>query len=387
MENLTHSLLGAAIAELALPRTATQSQRRLFFTVGVIASNLPDADLVYTSVTPPPLGYLLHHRGHTHTLVGLVAQGLLVAAICLAPSFRRQIRPLQRRLWMLITVSLLSHLVLDSWNSYGVHPFYPFDMRWYYGDAIFIVEPWLWLFLGVAAMANTRSRRTRFGLGALIALLAVAFTTVGMLDAGALVALAFVAVAAWWLTSTWSSHTRSGAALAATALFVAMMFGLSAIAEARVLASLRPSIRGEIVDVVLNPSAAKPLCWSALVIEKDERGGAYTMKRGALSLVPRWMPVSGCGVRPGVEIAWTDAQQQSLAKLRERARADCRVRAWLQFGRAPVLTAGEIADLRFGDKSRGNFTDMPLTPSDSGAACPAHLTHWAMPREDLLASP
>ena len=66
-------------------------------------------------------------------------------------------------------MSLLGHLVLDSWNSYGVHPFYPFDMRWYYGDAMFIVEPWLWLFLGVAAMANTRSRRTRFGLGALVA--------------------------------------------------------------------------------------------------------------------------------------------------------------------------------------------------------------------------
>ena len=75
MENLTHSLIGATLAELFVPRSASPAKRGLFFTVGVVAANLPDADLVYARITAPPLGYLLHHRGHTHTLIGAAMLG------------------------------------------------------------------------------------------------------------------------------------------------------------------------------------------------------------------------------------------------------------------------------------------------------------------------
>ena len=168
LENPIKPHLGAAWRGLALPASTSQAQRRIFFTAGVIASNLPDADLLYSSITPPPLGYLLHHRGHTHTLVGLVGQALLIAVVCQLPAIRRQVGGARNRFWALIGVSLLSHLILDSWNSYGVHPFYPFDMRWYYGDAIFIVEPWFWLFLGVAATVNAQGDRVRLALGILL---------------------------------------------------------------------------------------------------------------------------------------------------------------------------------------------------------------------------
>ena len=50
--------------------------------------------------------------------------------------------------------ALLSHIVADAWNSYGVHPFWPFDNHWYYGDAINIYEPWLWVILGVTVGAE-----------------------------------------------------------------------------------------------------------------------------------------------------------------------------------------------------------------------------------------
>jgi hypothetical protein len=42
MENLTHSLIGATLAELFVPRSATPAKRGFFFTVGVVAANLPD---------------------------------------------------------------------------------------------------------------------------------------------------------------------------------------------------------------------------------------------------------------------------------------------------------------------------------------------------------
>src|SRR5688572_22760011 len=113
--------------------------RRLFLAAGVIASNLPDIDLVYTGIAPAPLGYLLHHRGHTHTVVGLVAQGLLIAAFALVPPLRRAIRAAgSARFAALVAASLGLHVVLDSWNTYGVHPFWPADARWFYGDAVFI---------------------------------------------------------------------------------------------------------------------------------------------------------------------------------------------------------------------------------------------------------
>src|ERR1044071_6731268 len=76
VENITHSLVGATLAELALPAGARPAQRRVFFFTGIVAANLPDADLFYTRIAPPPLGYLLHHRGHTHTIVGCVVLGL-----------------------------------------------------------------------------------------------------------------------------------------------------------------------------------------------------------------------------------------------------------------------------------------------------------------------
>jgi inner membrane protein len=384
VENLSHSLLGAAMAELALPPSATRAQRRIFFTAGVIAANLPDADLLYSNITPPPLGYLLHHRGHTHTLVGVLGQALLIGAVCLVPALQRRLGDTRKRLWVLIAASLLGHLILDSWNSYGVHPFSPFDMRWYYGDAIFIVEPWFWVFLGVAATANAQGDRSRLLLGALFAVVAAAFAWVGMIPTVSVVALVVIAAMLAWIVKRWSPRRRSGAAIAAVVLFVAMMFGLRQVVRERVIASLQPTLRGDLVDVVLSPQAADPFCWTAIAIERNDRDGEYVMSRGSVSLVP--LPLSGlrCGQRGQTSVEWNTTLHESLATLRALDHDNCWASAWLQFGRAPALSDDAIGDFRFGGISRGNFSTMPLRPADAAPACPPHLTHWGKPRADLL---
>ncbi len=132
--------------------------RRAAVVLGIAAAEFPDVDLVYSGpmVAMGKLGYLLHHRGHTHTVVwALVGAVLLWAATRwwwqrglegherLDPSSAIVSRVGARALLVLAIVGTLSHLLLDFTNSYGVHPFWPFDNRWYYGDAIFIVEPWL----------------------------------------------------------------------------------------------------------------------------------------------------------------------------------------------------------------------------------------------------
>ena len=293
MDNLTHSLVGAALAEIALRDTSIRVDRRLFLATGVIASNLPDLDLVYTGVAPAPLGYLLHHRGHTHTVAGLIAQALLIAAVCLAPPLRRAIRGAgARRFRGLVAASLAFHLVLDSWNTYGVHPFHPLDSRWYYGDAIFIFEPWLWLMLGMAAAANARSRLGRIAVAVMVAALWVTLTVAGVLPGMALAALvACGAGLAWWSRGR-TPRARATVALAGSALFVAGMFGLSAMARARTRAAIGPDPRGAILDVVVNPNPGWPVCWAVIAIEKDTDD--LVLRRGTLSLLPAWHPPGRC---------------------------------------------------------------------------------------------
>jgi inner membrane protein len=388
LDNLTHSLVGAALAQAAVPDQTNRPQRRLFLAAGVVAANLPDLDLVYVGITPPPLGYLLHHRGHTHTLLGLLVQGLLLAGLLMAvPWVRGTLGAARGRLLALVSAGLLTHILLDAGNSYGVHPFHPFDARWYYGDAVFILEPWLWMLVGVPVGLNAG----RIGRGAVLALVGVLpalMTLAGVVRGGPLVVLAAAGVALGWCLRGTAPRRRAAAALAAATAFVGVLFVLSAAAEARTRAYLAPAVRGELVDVVLNPNPADPVCWMAIAVEKDELAGEYVLHRGTVSLVPAWRPPDGCAShrfgRGGgtYSAAWGSPRRESLSRLRGLAAQDCAVRAWLQFGRAPAFRDGEIYDLRFDDGARGNFTAMRLGPAPAG--CPPHLTSWAPPRADLL---
>lgn len=378
MDNITHSLLGAALAELALPAGAPRAARRTFFAAGVIAANLPDADLVYTRITPAPLGALLHHRGHTHTVAGIALLGLAMVAVCLVPRIRDSVQPIRGRLWALIAVALASHLVLDSWNSYGVHPFWPLTSRWFYGDAVFILEPWLWLLLGVAVVSNTTNTTGRVLIGVALAGITSLGAYFRQIPVASLIALLVAAPVLALSLRRRTPRLRAGASLGLALAFVAASFGLRELARGEVLADLDPASRARIVDVVLSPYAANPLCWSALTIVRDDAGASYLLRRANAAVV---VP-SGCGGPRQVE--WEPARTQSLAELRGLYRADCWVRGWLQFGRAPEIVGGSISDARYGGVSRGNFTTMALKPAAEAARCPSNLTAWTPPRADLL---
>jgi inner membrane protein len=397
VDNLTHSLIGLALSEVALRDMAARTERRLFVAVGLIASNSPDFDLVYTGVTPAPLGYLLHHRGHTHTIPGLIVLGLLIAIACwLLPTVRRLLYGDHVRLLLLIYASLFVHLLVDAFNSYGIHPFYPFDARWYYGDAVFIFEPWVWLLLGVAAAWNLESRVARFAIATVVTLLPITLTSLGIVSGRALATLAVAGVALAWGMRHMPPRTRATAALAATAVAFGGMFGLSRVAGAAARTVLEPDRRGELVDVILTPNPASVLCWAMIAVQKDASAGEFVLRRGTLSLNPAWQPPTGCAsfrfvssqqtAPSGAErVAWSDEVREPLERLRDLGQRDCWVRAWLQFGRAPVLRDGKIFDLRFDTAAGENFTAMTLRPDYDAASCPPHVTHWAMPRADLLA--
>ena len=48
----------------------------------------------------------------------------------------------------LAALAVITHPMLDWLNNYGMRWLMPFDGRWSYGDALFIVDPWVWLALG-----------------------------------------------------------------------------------------------------------------------------------------------------------------------------------------------------------------------------------------------
>jgi inner membrane protein len=373
VENLSHSLVGAALAEVALPADATRVQRTLFFTAGVLAANLPDGDLLYSNIMSPPLGYLLQHRGYTHTVVGCLALACLIGVFAFIPAISRRLGASRQRWWALIVVALLSHITLDWWNSYGVHPFWPFDNRWLYGDAINIFEPLLWMMLGVVIAMNAVHVVSRAGVLLVVAGGVLAIAVVGLIPFEA--AIAAEAVGVVLLVALWRvpRRTRAVISLAVAGIFVVGMFSLNRVARAEVLRTQPQSSRGAIVDVILTPAAANPLCWSSLSIERDSGGATYTLRRARVSLFSGGSPRARC-VRES-----SSTETQPLARLRQLRRDNCQVAAWLQFGRAPVVEGSHIFDFRFGGS---NFTDMSF--AEGVVPCPRFMTPWRPPREDLF---
>jgi inner membrane protein len=71
---------------------------------------------------------------------------------------RVPVRP--RALLALAALGIWSHPLLDLLNTYGVRLLMPFSGRWFYGDTLFIVDPWLWPALTIGILvARWRARR------------------------------------------------------------------------------------------------------------------------------------------------------------------------------------------------------------------------------------
>ena len=157
MENLVHSLVGVALSRAGLGRKTP------FGTVSlVVAANLPDADIVVSGWGP--LHYLHHHRGVTHSVLGVLMLALLFSLLL---KFLARFRSGDKTfpfgpLLFSVTLTLVSHPLLDWTNSYGIRPWLPFSGKWYYGDLVYIVDPYLWLILGGAVFLTAqRTRVTR----------------------------------------------------------------------------------------------------------------------------------------------------------------------------------------------------------------------------------
>ena len=62
---------------------------------------------------------------------------------------------------LLSAVAVLTHPILDTLNTYGVRWLMPFSGEWFYGDTLFIVDPWIWLILGTGVLVSREVRGSR----------------------------------------------------------------------------------------------------------------------------------------------------------------------------------------------------------------------------------
>ena len=161
MDNLTHSLVGLTAAKAGLEKLSPGAT-----VLCVLAANSPDVDIVVL-LFQGRWGYLHHHRGITHSLVGSAVLALaLPLASYLGDRIIAQIRKRERqvRLKGLLIVSILTtatHPLLDWSNNYGIRLLLPWYTRWSYGDFTFVVDPFIWMILGVVAFLMTTKTKAQ----------------------------------------------------------------------------------------------------------------------------------------------------------------------------------------------------------------------------------
>jgi inner membrane protein len=375
---------------------------------------------------------MLEHRGYTHTILGcLVLAGLLYAGAEWW-MYRRRLVPAARDRWHLALVAVvgtLLHLGMDALNTYGVHPFWPFDNRWFYGDSLFIGEPLFWL-AGAPLIFLARSwlARVLLSLATMAGLLGVGWMHRGEpLSWVAIVAagLGLMAVGRWA-----SARAAALTSVAAMAGVIAVSVACGFVAASRIdgiLAERFPGARS--IDRILMPTPAYPLCWEVLALQT--RGDQYTVRDGVLSITPDIVPIGRCPVvfpqrpppRPGSSrvparsqpdagrersgrgprfvrqpappmtpapapnspsTVWFGEYSMSRTQLVRLVDGNCDAAAMMQFARAPFAfqqgDAWYLGDLRFNRDAGFQFQ----IGQETSARCSIRVP-WDPPRaEDLL---
>jgi len=166
MDIATHTLVGAALGEAGLKKQSGLAMAAL-----MIGANLPDLDVFYEVFAKA----WTFHRGLTHGVLAMLVLALILTGALIvfdrlrgtrgaAKPGRVPVRP--KQLFLISAIAVLSHLVLDLLTPYGVRLLMPFSERWFYGDALWAFDPWVFIALVagiVVARVRARSARSAGG--------------------------------------------------------------------------------------------------------------------------------------------------------------------------------------------------------------------------------
>jgi inner membrane protein len=383
MDGLTHSLVGLTSAKAGLDRLSPYTALTC-----VLAANAPDIDVVSFLLGGRWI-LLQHHRGITHSIVGTLALGILIPTIlfgiewAIARWRKRRPRIRYRGLLLASLITAATHPLMDWTNNYGVRPLLPWDGRWFYGDLVFIVDPYLWLVLGGAAFLLTSNRRGKIVVWVLLA--AIVTLIVVRVPPQRVAGVAGLTVArVIWITGllafaiarAFGVQRRVGKALAFGALsFVIAYWGAlawahhlayqNAAAESQAIAAQRSE---RFIRVAAMPTAANPFQWLC-VAETDRAvyrffvGVGKAPTRDLLSSI-----VQGNRADSTLSIERYEKPTGQSDQLASIASRDPRAHILLGFARFPIArvesdscigqTLVQFADLRYTEPgtSRGSFS-------------------------------
>jgi inner membrane protein len=388
MDGLTHSLLGLTAAKAGLERLSPYTAA-----VCILSANAPDIDVV-TGFFGDRWTVLLHHRGITHSIIGTVALGVLVPSIfwALERAFarwrRRRPRIRYGGLLLASVIAAVTHPIMDWTNNYGVRPLLPWSGRWFYGDLVFIIDPYLWLVLGGAAFLLTSNRRLKIagwlilGLGtSLFILLAPTQRVTGPVNLSVPRAIWIVGILSLVLVRAAGLEKRFGKLIPRVALVLVVGYWgtlawmhQAAVRNATAFANQVSTSRGEsFVRTAAMPTVANPFRW-VCVAETDRAMYRFFVGVGPGSFPPDSTNVveDRRGNSPTVIERYEKASGPG-AELLAEASKDRRAQILLDFSRFSIArvqtdncigqTLVQFADLRYTEpgEARGNFSlDVPV---------------------------
>lgn len=282
MDPLAHTLFGAALADTGLGRRSRHATATL-----IIGANLPDLDVLAHFWGSDAALYA--RRGWTHGVFSMLLMPLLLTgAMLLWARWRGSDGPSAPKLrprWVLALscIGVWSHPLLDWLNTYGVRLLMPFDGRWWYGDTLFIVDPWVWLMLAAGVVAARSASIAARLAWVLLAAIATWLVWSRGLPTGVLLAwsagLALVATLRWQVAPRRVSWVAR-AGIVAMVAYVGVMFVLARSAEAGA-ASRYPAAQA----VQASPVAGVPVAHRIVVAEPDRYRIIHP--DGAIAELPR----------------------------------------------------------------------------------------------------
>ena len=373
MDNLTHSLVGLTAAKAGLERLSPGAT-----ILCVLAANSPDADVVVLAFGDR-WDFLQHHRGITHAIIGTAVLALLLplifAGVDRVWARLRHQSPKTKLRGLLIAsvIASATHPFLDWTNNYGIRFLLPWNPRWFYGDLVFIVDPFIWVVLGGAAfLLASKTKISKFiwvTIAAIITFIIVVGPRSGDLPS---------AISVVWITALFTiiilfslrARERWGTKIAFVAIGIVLAYwGTLAFLHSRALEEGREAAaeiavsNGETLGrIAAMPTLANPLRWD-FVFDTDKATYRFPL------VLNRQTPAQNLIRYP--------KPSGKLAATLEAAAREKPAHVFLGFARFPVAkladpdcttqTLLQLADLRYTEpgRSRGTFAvELPVDCPD-----------------------
>jgi len=407
VDNITHSLFGAAVSESVwtlVPQPKKKEwhpmTRRVLLLTSVLANNFPDLDILYSRWmhANPQLGNLLHHRGHTHTVLIALLQSLLLLGLTkLTQKIKGNCLKTE---WgyvsLLAFLGPLTHILLDSLNNYGVHPFWPLDNGWKYGDLIFVLEPWAWVSFSLFLFFSSSNKKMKilwaffpiFGLSLTWFLGVVPLTLCIVLTVWALFLIAIM------INATPKSRVGWNWVLLGLVLVVFRWAYLETRFQVNI--ELRnSSSEYKVEDISLSPLPVNPFCWA--IVTSESNSEFFRLRRGIIAPFPRILPIKKCTqlkffssqiriADSGANQLWESEHRVAIDDFQRLREKYCDVRDFLKFARAPFFwREGEdlyFSDLRFERNGGKSFAKIKISSRTS--PCAESKAPWEEPMHHLF---